>query len=377
MRNISVYCLLLLSVVFTGCSKKIVTTNTPLSKIYSWTQFSMGADLSYATQMLDKGVVYKDAGVTKDIFTIFKDHGCNTVRLKLWHTPKAYTSTWGGNDQEYNDLPKVEMLIKKAKDLGMAVNLDLHYSDTWADPQRQEIPAAWKGLTLDVMKDSVYQYTMNVLNELKKKNLVPEMIQVGNETNIGVLWPVGQVVNNDYSSFAKFLNAGIKAVRDFSVTSTVKPKIILHVAQLQHAVSWTKGITEAGVTDFDIIGLSHYADWSTMNTMPEITALVSKLRTTYNKKVMLVEIGYWFDAKEANGYVIKQTPVDGYPFTIEGQYKYLKDVTQAVINGGGSGVQYWAPDYMGTGGEMTVRSLVDANGNVLPGINFMNFPYKF
>lgn len=378
MRNISVFCLLFMSVVFAGCSKKIVTTNPPLSKIYSWTQFSMGADLSYATQMLDKGVVYKDSGMTRDIFTIFKNHGCNTVRLKLWHTPKAYTSTWGGNDQDYNDLAKVETLIKKAKDLGMAVSLDIHYSDTWADPQRQEIPAAWKGLSLDVMKDSVYQYTLHVLNELKAKDLVPEMIQVGNEMNNGILWPTGKVVSNNFTDFGKLLNAGIKAVRDFSATSIIKPKIIIHVAQLQHAEWWTAGITGAGVTDFDIIGLSHYADWSTVNDMNAITSLISKLKSTYNKQVMLVEAAYWFNTKDANGYTITQTPVVGYPFTEAGQYQYLKDLTQAVIKGGGNGVQYWAPDYISTGGgEMTARSLVDPNGNVLSGINFMNFIYKF
>lgn len=379
MKSVKFLVLTLLIIGFANCSKKVVVTNTstPSSTTYRWTKFSMGADLSYATQMTDKGVVYKDSGKTKDIFTLFKDHGCNTVRLKLWHTPSAYTSTWGGNDQSYNDLPKVEALIKKAKDLGMAVSLDIHYSDTWADPQRQEIPAAWKGLSLEVMKDSVYQYTMFVLNRLKTKNLVPEMIQVGNENNNGMLWPTGKISNDNYTDFGKFLNAGIKAVRDFSATSTIKPKIILHVAQLQHSEPWMVGITKAGVTDFDIIGLSHYADWSTMNKISDVTNVVKKLKDIYKKEVMLVEIGYWFNNKEANGYPIKQTPVEGYPFTQEGQFQYLKDVTQAVIDGGGSGVQYWAPDYVSASGEITARSLVDPTGNVLPGINYMNFPYKF
>ena len=163
MKNVKFLVLIGLIITFANCSKKTVATNPvvpviPTTKTYSWTEFSMGADLSYAAQMLDKGVVYRDSGVAKDIFTIFKNHGCNTVRLKLWHTPSAYVSTWS-NDQSYNDLAKVEALIKKVKDLGMSVSLDLHYSDTWADPQRQDIPAAWAGLSLDVMKDSVYNYT--------------------------------------------------------------------------------------------------------------------------------------------------------------------------------------------------------------------------
>ena len=111
----------------------------------------------------------------------------------------------------------------------MAVNLDIHYSDRWADPDHQEIPAAWKNLDLNQMKDSVYQYTLQVLTYLKSKNLVPEMVQVGNENNNGILWPIGKVNGNDFKAFAQLLNSGIRAVRDFSVNSAIKPKIILHV----------------------------------------------------------------------------------------------------------------------------------------------------
>jgi arabinogalactan endo-1,4-beta-galactosidase len=93
----------------------------------------------------------------------------------------------------YYDLYGTEITIRRAKEQGMAVNLDIHYSDRWADPAHQETPAAWKNLSLDILKDSVYNYTMAVLQYLKSKNLVPEMVQVGNETNNGMLWPVGRV----------------------------------------------------------------------------------------------------------------------------------------------------------------------------------------
>ena len=243
MKNLVPIFVVFILVFALGCSKKMSSVKssiTDTTATYSWTKFSMGADLSYALQMKDNKVVYQDSGKTSDIFSIFKNNGCNTVRLKLWHTPKAFVSGWG-NDQNYNSLPQVETLIQNAKSLGMAVNLDLHYSDTWADPSKQYIPAAWSALNLSQMKDSVYQYTLNVLNELKGKNLTPEMIQIGNETNSGILWPVGKVVNNDFSSFATLLNSGIKAVRDFSTTSDIKPTIILHVAQLQNTEFWVNG----------------------------------------------------------------------------------------------------------------------------------------
>lgn len=378
-RNLNIL-FLFFAIVFFSCTKK-VTTSTPIVKdtvaFYDWKKFSMGADLSYATQMKDKGVSYKDNGSPNDIFTISKNNGCNTVRLKLWHTPSAYVSTWGGNDQQYNSLQQVEVLIKKAKSLGMAVSLDFHYSDTWADPQRQEIPKAWKNLDLAGLNDSVYQYTLDVLNYLQSKDLVPEMVQVGNENNNGMLWPLGEVKSNNFTAFASLLNSGIKAVREFSKTSAIKPKIIVHEAQLQHAEWWTAGIVNAGVTDFDILGLSHYADWSTINTMPEISALIKKLKTTYNKEIMIVELAYWWNTKDASNYPISQKPVAGYPFTVAGQYQYLKDFTQTVITAGATGIHYWAPDYISSGGEMTARTLVDMSGNTIQGIKFMKFAYQF
>ncbi len=361
-----------------GCSKKMATSKSTVTDTvttYDWTKFSMGADLSYAVQMKANGVQYTDSGKINDIFSIFKTNGCNTVRLRLWHNPSAFT---GGIDQQYNSLSQVETMIQQAKALGMAVNLDLHYSDTWADPSKQYTPSAWTGLSLSILSDSVYQYTLNVLNELKSKNLTPEMIQIGNETNSGMLWPVGQVVNNNFSSFATLLNAGIKAVRDFSQNAPIKPTIILHVAQLQNADFWVSNLISAGVTDFDVIGMSHYQDYSTVNNMSDITTLVNKLKSTYTKKVMIVETAYWNNTKDSNGYAISETPVAGYPFTNAGQYQYLKDLTQAVIKGGGTGVQYWAPDYISSyGGEMTARAMVDFSGNTLPAIKFMKFTYQF
>ena len=152
---------------------------------YGWEKFSMGVDLSYVNQVEDYGGVYKDSGQVKDVFAIMKAHGANTVRVRLWHTPG-----WIGNlnnGKLYYDLYGTEKTIRRAKDLGMAVNLDIHYSDRWADPAHQETPAAWKNLSIDILKDSVYNYTLAVLNYLKSKNLVPEMVQVGNETNSGML----------------------------------------------------------------------------------------------------------------------------------------------------------------------------------------------
>ena len=240
---------------------------------YFWNQFSMGADLSYVNEIEDYGGIFSDAGKVSDPFIIMKNHGANTVRVRLWHNPQWVAEITGG--KLYSDLYDVEKTIRRAKDAGMAVSLDFHYSDIWADPDHQETPAAWAGLDIATLKDSVYNYTLYVLNYLKGKGLAPEMVQVGNETNPGMLFPVGEIKNNNWLPFGELLNSGIKAVRFFSASSDIKPKIILHVAQFQNATWWIDGVVNKGkVTDFDILGISHYAKWSTLRRMDLITQAI-------------------------------------------------------------------------------------------------------
>ncbi|MCX6314905.1 MAG: glycosyl hydrolase 53 family protein [Sphingobacteriales bacterium] len=370
--------------------KKSTAVNPPDSlpkQYYSFNQFVMGADLSYVNQVEDYGGRYKDSGVQKDPYLIMKNHGCNLVRVRLWHHPTWLAPLNAG--RLYSDLYDAEKTIRRAKNAGMAVNLDLHYSDTWADPGTQQVPAAWSGLNLLTLKDSVYNYTLAVLNYLKSKNLTPEMIQIGNETNQGMLWPVGKTSGSDFSSFAVLLKSGIKAVRDFSVGSTIKPQIILHVAQLQNADYWAANlITAAGVTDFDVLGLSHYSKWGTINAMADITSTISRLKTTYGKKVMIVETAYPFTTQNADSYsnlIAGDGYVNGYPISEAGQYQYMKDLTQAIISGGGTGIMYWEPawissslhDLWGTGSSWDNCTLFDFSSNGLPALDYMNYPYRF
>jgi arabinogalactan endo-1,4-beta-galactosidase len=381
--------ILLISLFFLSCSsKKDETQNTvPADTTYSWEKFSMGADLSYVNELKDYGAEYFDSGLIRDPFAILKSHGTNTVRVRLWHNPQWLLPITGG--KLYSDLFDVEKTIKQAKEMGMAIILDIHYSDTWADPSHQETPAAWTGLSLSALKDSVYQYTMSVLNHLKSKSLTPEMVQIGNETNGGMLFPAGQVKNDDWTAFGELLNSGIKAVRDFSAGSSIKPRIILHVAQLQNADWWMTGITQkAKVTNFDILGVSHYSKWSKISRMDVIANTIQDLRSKYGKKVMIVETAYPWTGGNADNYSNKWNPADsvaGYPLTIEGQRLYLTDLTQAVITGGGSGIIYWEPawitspmpDKWGVGSSWDNCTLFDFTGNLLPSASYLNTKYNF
>ncbi len=360
---------------------------TPTRVFYAADKFVMGGDLSYTNQIQDYGGVFKDSTKVKDPFVLCKERGMNLVRVRLWHTP-SWTAPLN-NGKLYNDIVDVAKTIKRAKDAGMAVNLDLHYSDTWADPGKQSLPKAWEGLPLSILKDSIYNYTLSVLNYLKTRNLTPEMIQIGNENNGGMCFPTGQIVNNNYLPFADCLKSGIKAVRDFSTTSTIKPQIILHVAQLQNGDWWANGvINKGGVTDFDVLGLSHYYQWSTVNTMADIETTIKNLKTKYGKKVMIVETAYSWTTANADGYnniMSDPSKTPQYPLTSEGQLNYMKDLTQAIINGGGTGIMYWEPtwitsslkDSWGTGSSWDNNTLFDASGNALQGLDYMTFMYKF
>lgn len=380
------FCLFLFSILLLGACKNNQDASADRERFYKWDEFNMGVDLSYVNQIEDYGGVYRDSGKVKDCFQILKDQGANTVRVRLWHTPAWIGSL--NNGKLYYDLYGTEVTMRRAKQAGMAVSLDIHYSDRWADPQTQETPAAWAGLPLSVLKDSVYHYTLAVLEYYKSKDLTPEMVQVGNENNNGMCWPVGKIVSNNFSSYAELLNSGIKAVRDFSVTSAIKPKVIIHEAQLQTAGWWLQGITQAGVSDYDIIGLSHYTKWSSVKTMQGVTDTIRKLVNAYGKTVMIVETGFPWTTGNADGYNNIFSAADtatGYPISAESQFRYLKDLTQAVIDGGGKGVQFWEPawitsglnDGWGTGSSWDNVTLFDFSGNVLIGASFMKQPYKF
>jgi arabinogalactan endo-1,4-beta-galactosidase len=382
---------LIVAICLLSCKKSestIVIDPPILINGYDHTKFVMGADLSYLNAMVDNGAQFTHNGKKDDPYAIFKSVGTNNVRVRLWHTPTWQKDVYGS--MKYSNLTDVIKTITKAKKNGMTVTLDLHYSDDWADPQKQETPTAWKNLALNTLSDSIYNYTLKVLQTLSATNLTPEYIQVGNENNNGICAPKGSVSNNNFNNFGVLLKSGIKAVRDFSVTSAIKPKIILHVAQLQNAGWWTDGVIgKAGVTDFDIIGLSHYFKWSEVHTMAGVTDIIKNLKTKYNKQVMIVETAFPWTNDSKDGYpniINGSENKTGFEVSKTGQLAYMKALVQAIIDGSGSGVMYWEPawvstptfkDRWGTGSSWENNAYFDFNNSTLPVVNFMSAEYKF
>jgi arabinogalactan endo-1,4-beta-galactosidase len=365
---------------------------------YTLDQFAMGVDLSYVNQVEDHGGTYRDAGEGRDPFRILHDHGANLVRVRLWHNPLWTKSVYGAaGTQLYSDLADVEKTIRRAKQQGMAVLLDLHYSDTWADPDSQAPPAAWRDVTdLADLKARVFAYTRDVLTALHAKGLLPEMVQIGNETNCGLLitdtppgFPNLNACQAKWAELGAVLNEGIRAARAVGVTAGVRIQIALHVADPKNVEWWFDNITaQGGVTDFDVVGFSYYPLWHTGMAYDQVPALITRAAAKYNRKVMILETAYPWTTANADGYANvfgSQAPLVGFPFTTAGQRDFLADLTQKTITAGGSGVMYWEPawitsnlkDTWGTGSSWDNATLFDAGGNTLPAMDFMTRAYTF
>jgi len=340
--------------------------------------FYLGADLSYVNEMENCNAIFKnDQKETTDPFTIFANEGANLVRVRLWHNP-----TW----TNYSNFKDVEKTIARAKNAKMKVLLDFHYSDDWADPNKQEIPAAWLEVVDNTAKlgDSIYNYTYKTLQNLHNKNLLPDMVQVGNETNIMILQKDDKPSAMNWSRNAYLLNKGIKAVRNISKDVDKNIEVMLHIAQPENAIWWFKQAKENNVVDFDWIGLSYYPKWSTYN-LQEASEAFKTLIKTYNKKLMVVETAYPFtieNADAAGNILGADALIDGYKATQEGQLKYLLDLKKALKNAGAKGLVYWEPAWVanncstrwGKGSHWDNATLFDANSVPTKGMNFYNQP---
>ncbi len=301
----------------------------------------LGADLSYVNEIEDCGATFSSNGKQVDPYQLFAQKGSSIVRIRLWHTP---------TETPYSNFVDVKRSIRRAKAQKMEVLLDIHYSDTWADPAKQYIPKAWSQITdTKILGDSVYNYTTSTLKKLAKARLLPEMVQVGNETNSEILQPEGITKDDiDWKRNSFLLNRGIQAVRDAALQYNTKIDIMLHVAQPENALKWFDAASKNNLTDYDFIGISYYPLWSEVK-FDQLPAAIDSLVTTYKKKLIVVETAYPFtmtNIDRANNILDKKALFPGYPATPEGQKKYIIDLTKITLKAGGVGVIYWEPAWV-------------------------------
>lgn len=312
--------------------------------------FFTGADLSYVNEMEDCGGSYADRGKKKDPFEIFASYGADIVRVRIWHN-----ATW----TKYSNFEDVAKTIKRAKEKKLRVLLDFHYSDTWTDPHRQEIPDAWKNIaSTPELAKALYDYTQDTLQKLNALGLTPNMVQVGNETNVEIMQPKGKTTGDtlNWERNAALINSGIKAVRDFSNTHQKKIAIVLHIAQPEHGLWWFPEAAKHGITDFDVMGLSYYPQWSKYKVEategnPGIGDAIRELTLSQKKPVMVVETGYpWIidNFDNADNVMWKEAVLPQFPATPNGQLDYLLALSKNIKAAGGIGLLYWEPAWIST-----------------------------
>lgn len=266
-------------------SQQPVTSNLPTGQAGQQPVDKMlGADISFLPELEARGMKFSDNGVEKDAIQILKDHGLNYVRLRIFNDPARDSGYSPGKG--FCDLANTKKMAKRVKDAGMKLLLDFHYSDYWADPGKQYKPAAWRNLSFEELKKAVYDYTKDVVQQLKDQGTTPDMVQIGNEINHGIVWPEGNVANFD--GLAQLVNAGTAA------TKAVDPNItmMLHVAlggQNDESVFFIDNMIARGVY-FDVIGESYYPKWH--GTLEDLEANLDDLARRYNKDVIVVEYSH-------------------------------------------------------------------------------------
>lgn len=369
--------------------------------------FIKGMDVSTLLEEEACGARYYDHGVEMDLFDILQSYGVNSVRLRLWNDPYDEDGTPYGAGT--NDLEKTIALAKRAKSHGMTWLLDFHYSDFWADPGKQIVPKAWRGLDVAGLEKAVYDYTVEVMRRLGQEGVPPDLVQVGNELTNGLLWPTGK--KPEYDNLARYINAGIRGVR--AVDGRIPIMIHLDNGGFNEMyVDWFEHFMERG-EPFDIIGLSYYPFWH--GTMDQLEFNLRDMARRYGKRLVIAEVSMGFtmedyrdrernrsgksadgpasgsDADELKGMATRPELVEKleYPMSIQGQADFMRDIMERIkAVPGGAGFYYWEPAWIpvpgcgwaneaallytgekGPGGnEWANQALFDYDGNALPAL---------
>jgi arabinogalactan endo-1,4-beta-galactosidase len=283
--------------------------------------FAKGADLGWLPQMESTGYQFYDAdGTQKDCLQLLKDRGMNTIRLRVWVNPSDDKASGHCSKEE-----TVAMAVRAQK-MGMRIMIDFHYSDSWADPGKQNKPLEWRNHTFSELLNDVYFHTEDVLKALKKAGVTPEWVQVGNEIPGGMLWPEGSTDN--FNQLAQLLNKGYDAVK--AVDKDIKVIVHLDEGNNSKKFRWFFDNAKANNVKYDVIGMSYYPFWIKTDYKENITDLANNLNdmsARYDKEVMVVEVG-GIDTQEQNTYDMLTAVIKA---------------VKAVPNNKGLGVIYWEP----------------------------------
>jgi len=299
------------------CSKNNSSAAVKPPVITDTSSFTKGADVSWITQMEASGYKFYDKnGNQQDLFALMKSLGFNSIRLRAWVNP---TDGW------CNTADLVKKAVR-AKNAGMKILIDFHYSDSWADPGKQNKPAAWANLSTASLITALGAYTTGVMDTLKLNGITPNWVQVGNETNDGMLWEDGRASKN-MATFAALINSGYNAVKSVSPST----KVIVHISNGfdNSLFEWMFDGLKANGAKWDIIGMSLYPSTTNYTTLDaQCLANMNDMLTRYGTPVMVVEVGMEADQ----------------PATTQSFLTDILSKVKSVNNKQGLGVFYWEPE---------------------------------
>jgi arabinogalactan endo-1,4-beta-galactosidase len=346
-----------------------------------------GSDLSFTPQELAAGATFTYNGHQGSPVTIMREAGSNYVRMRLWVNPPA----------GYSDLATDLALARQVHAAGMKIYLDIMYSDFWADPQHQDIPAAWQGQDIIQLTATVNSYTQSVISAFASQGTPVDMVAIGNEIRNGILWPTGEINCTNcggWDNLAQLLKAGVAGARAANPAGH-KLLVMMHYDQGGNeslSQAFYSQLISLGVP-FDVIGLSYYPFFH--GTLSAMRANVDNLATTFHKPIVIAETQYAWTLANGNnplndftGDFVWQTSdaQGGYPLTPGGQLSFVTDelsILAQVPDGLGTGLFYWAPDWIpgvpwtpgaNIGSPNVNLTLFNFEGAALPGVNLFRNP---
>ncbi|VDC05486.1 unnamed protein product [Peniophora sp. CBMAI 1063] len=289
-----------------------------------------GADISSVPEVEAAGITYTDSGSAKAFEKIIVDHGANTARVRVW--------TSGTYDTDF-----AIAMGKRVKAAGMTLIVDLHYSDTWADSGHQAIPSGWP-TDLDGLNTEIYTYTQSIVSQFDSAGATIDILQVGNEINDGLLWPVGRLSTEGFSPASQLINSAISGAKSVS-----SPKILIHLA---NGWDWSDlewfftGIFISGAfeaSSLDIAGVSFYPFYGTDATLAALKSSLTNLANLIGKEIIVAETDW---PVTCSGVTLSESVA----VSAAGQVTWIEDITSvldSLPNERGQGILYWEPGWIG------------------------------
>jgi arabinogalactan endo-1,4-beta-galactosidase len=334
---------------FTGCEKKAhVTTTIPenpgifVKKVNGLPDtFIRGVDISTVLAQEESGVIYRDRdGTPQDIFKTLRENGVNYIRVRVWNNP--YDQNGNGFGGGNNDSAKAAEIGKRAAKYNLPLLVDFHYSDFWADPAKQQAPRAWKGMGIEEKSEALYAYTKESLEQIKKAGAIIGMVQIGNETTGAMCG------ETNWLQISKLMNAGSKAVRDFSKDV----KVVVHFANPEKSGEYLRyaKILKNNEVDYDVFASSYYPFWH--GTLDNLKTVLRQVAEFSGKKVMVAEFSYvntYQDFDGSGNSISEDSAIDKpYSVSVQGQADCIREIIAATASLGDKalGVFYWEPAWI-------------------------------